>query len=230
MLLAIDSSTSVASVALYDGRVVAESTWVAGREHSSQLLPRIEDLLAGCGVTRDRLTAVGVAIGPGSFNGLRVGITTAKAICLALDLPIVGVDTLRVTAYPFRSTFRPVRPLYDAARNEVATGLFQASEDLFGMIEEPRIASVEAALDESPPDTFFCGELKPDWRAAIAARFGPANLVHPSEAPRRAGYLAELAWKSARDGIVDDVATIQPLYLRRPPISGAASAIGSTLP
>lgn len=230
MLLAIDSSTSMASVALYDGGVVSESTWVAGREHSSQLLPRIEELLAGSGVTRDRLAAVGVAIGPGSFNGLRVGIATAKAISLALDLPIVGVDTLRATAYAFRSTFRPVRPLYDAARNEVATGLFQASEDLFGTIEEPRIASLEAVLEASPPDTFFCGELKPDWRAAIAARFGPANLVRPGEAPRRAAYLAELAWQSLQDGIVDDVATIQPLYLRRPPISGAASAIRSASP
>lgn len=227
MLLAIDTSTANASVALYDGRLRGETTWIAGQDHSRQLLPRVEALFALTGTSRNALTAVGVAIGPGSFNGLRVGLATAKAICLAQNLPIVGVDTLRVAAYAFRATLRPIRPLYDAACGEVATGLFQASDDLFGTIEEPRIASLDGALDASPPNTFFCGELKAPWREAIAARFGPGNLARAAEEPRRAGYLAELAWQSFQADIVDDVATIQPIYLRRPPISGPTRAIGS---
>jgi tRNA threonylcarbamoyladenosine biosynthesis protein TsaB len=227
MLLAIDSSTANASVALYDGRLHAEATWGAGRDHSRQLLPRIEELLAATGVTRDDLSVVGVAIGPGSFNGLRVGLATAKAICLARNLPIVGVDTLRAAAYQFRSTFRPVRPLYDAGRGEVATGLFQASEGLFGTIEEPRLATLDQALASSPPRTFFCGELKAPWREEIAARFGTESMAGPAEEPRRAGYLAELAWRQFGAGLVDDVATIQPIYLRRPAITTPTHALGS---
>lgn len=227
MLLGIDTSTALATVALYDDRVLAEITWRAGQDHSRQLLPRIDDLFEASGRPRDDLSAVGVAVGPGSFNGLRVGIATAKAIALGRGLPIVGVDTLRAAAYQFRSTFRPVRPLYDAGRGEVATGLFQASQELFGTVEEPRIATLDEALAASPDNTFFCGELKPEWREQIRARFGGEGLADLAEEPRRAGYLAALAASLVRAGVLDDVATLQPIYLRRPPISGPAGAIGS---
>src|SRR5262249_88991 len=113
VLLAIDTSTALASVALYDGRVLAEATSIAGQDHSRQLLPRIEDLLGAVQRSKSDLTALGVALGPGSFNGLRVGIATAKALAFARGLPIVGIETLRVTAYPFRRAGRPIRPLYD---------------------------------------------------------------------------------------------------------------------
>jgi tRNA threonylcarbamoyladenosine biosynthesis protein TsaB len=227
VLLAIDTSTAVASVALYDGRVLAEATWIAGADHSRQLLPRVADLLHAAGRTRADLTALGVAVGPGSFNGLRVGIATAKAIAEARGLPIAGVDTLLTAAYPFRATGRPIRPLYDAGRGEVATGLYQAGPQGFTVREEPRITALEGALDASPADSLFCGELRPSWREAIARRFGPASLVRPAEEPRRAGYLAELAWERILVKGPDDVATLQPIYLRRPSIAGAARAGGS---
>ncbi len=232
MLLAIDTSTSVASVALYRDGVRAETTWVAGADHTRQLLPRIQDLLATLGLTPADLTAVGVAIGPGSFNGLRVGVATAKAICTALDRPIVGVETLRATAYQYRLTERPIRPLFDAGRGEVTTGLYQANDEIFGTLEEPRITTLEEALAASPVETLFCGELRPTWCERITAHVGPprrrlARWPDPAESARRAGYLAELAWQALRAGLLDDVATLQPLYLRRPPVSGGSPPIGS---
>jgi tRNA threonylcarbamoyladenosine biosynthesis protein TsaB len=227
VLLAIDTSTALASVALYDGRVLAEATWIAGQDHSRQLLPRIEDLLGAVQRSKADLTAVGVALGPGSFNGLRVGITTAKALAFARGLPIVGIETLRVTAYPFRLAGRPIRPLYDAGRDEVATGLYQASAMKLATLEEPRIATLDDALDASPSSTFFCGELRPAWREKIADRFGPERVARPAEAPRRAGYLAELAWEQVRAGAGDAVATLQPIYLRRPPVHQGVGALGS---
>src|SRR5262249_40249188 len=111
VLLAIDTSTRVASVALYDGRVLVETTWHAGRDHWRQLLQKIDEALRTLGRSVADLTAIGVAIGPGSFNGLRVGVSTAKSIALAKEIPIVGVETLRTTAYAFRLTRRPIRPL-----------------------------------------------------------------------------------------------------------------------
>lgn len=227
MLLAIDTSTANASVALFDGFLRGEITWLAGQDHSRQLLPRIEEVLHAARVSPEDVTAVAVAVGPGSFNGLRVGLSTAKAICLARDLPIVGVDTPRVAAYPFRSTFRPVRPLFDAARSEVATALYREHGGQFATIEEPRLVDLAEALESSPSDTFFCGELTLAWRAAIGTRFGSESLARPGEEARRAGFLADLAWESLQVGQVDDLATIQPRYLRRPPTSGPARAIGS---
>lgn len=228
MLLAIDTATAISSVCLYQDKVLGEVTWVAGQDHTRELLPQISRMLALAGRSTADLTAVGVGLGPGSFNGLRVGIATAKAICLARDIPIVGIDTPRALAYQFRLTFRPIRPLSNAGLGEVATGLYQASDQLFATIEEPHLASLDAALNQSPPDTLFCGELRPEWREAIVARFGEDGVLpRPAEDLRRAGYLAELAWHQLRAGIVSDAATLQPLYLRRPAISGRAGSIGS---
>ncbi len=230
MLLAIDTSTAIASVALYDERVLFESTWLAGQDHSRQLLPRVVEALRAIGRSVTEIRAVGVALGPGSFNGLRVGISTAKAICLANRLPIVGVETLRSIAYQYRLTGRPIRPLYAAGRDELATGLYQARGDSFLTLEEPRHSTIAEAIGESPPDVLFCGEIKPAWREVILAEPRFANwlwqLPGPAEAIRRAGYLAELAWQRWQAGLVDDVATLQPLYLRRPTITLRARAIG----
>ena len=95
MLLAIDTSSQYASVALHDGtRVLGEHSWLAGFEHSRSLLPNIRTLLDQAGVTAQQVTAVVVALGPGSFNGLRVGLSTAKGLAIGLGIPLVGVPTL----------------------------------------------------------------------------------------------------------------------------------------
>ncbi|MGH2459657.1 MAG: tRNA (adenosine(37)-N6)-threonylcarbamoyltransferase complex dimerization subunit type 1 TsaB [Chloroflexota bacterium] len=228
MLLAIDTATPVASISLYRDRVLGELTWYAGQDHTRELLPQTERLLSLVGSTTSELSAIGVGLGPGSFNGLRVGIATAKAMSLSLGIPIVGIESPRALAYQFRLTFRPIRPLANAGLGEVATALYQASDQLFATIEEPHLSSLEAALNASPSDTLFCGELRPEWREAIVARFGEDGaLPRPAEEPRRAGYLAELAWHQVQAGILSDVATLQPLYLRRPAISGRAGTIGS---
>lgn len=222
MLLAIDTATATASVSLYDGSVVAECTWQAGQDHTRQLLPRVHLLLEMTGRSTRELTAVGVSLGPGSYNGLRVGLATAKAICFSLGIPIIGIETLRVTAYAFRLTGRPIRPLYHAGMGEVATGLYRARGEVFATLEEPHLTALADALAMSPPDTVFCGELRPEWCQLIAERFGGESvLVRPAEGVRRAGYLAELAWQQLQAGRVDDAVTLQPLYLRRPQITAA---------
>ena len=121
MLLAIDTSTSQTSIALFRDAVLAEASWQAGQQQTRELLPEIQHLLGLVGAKVKDLTAIGVALGPGGFNGLRVGLATAKAIAAADGLPIVGIETPRADAYQFRLTFRPIRPLSDAGRGEVAT-------------------------------------------------------------------------------------------------------------
>jgi tRNA threonylcarbamoyl adenosine modification protein YeaZ len=99
MLLGIDTSTHYASVALHDGsRLLAEHTWLANQDHTRGLLPNIQALFADARVRVESLTAVAVALGPGSFNGLRVGLSTAKGLAMARRLPLVGVPTLELLA------------------------------------------------------------------------------------------------------------------------------------
>src|SRR5512138_2408534 len=99
MLLAVDTSTTWIGLALYDGmRVLGEMTWQSKNHHTVELSPGINELLNRCGVTTANLGALGVAIGPGSFTSLRIGLAMVKGMALALRIPVVGVPTLDVLA------------------------------------------------------------------------------------------------------------------------------------
>jgi len=220
MLLAIDTSTEVASVAIFDetrGEPWAECTWHSGRNHTRELLPEIDRLLADCGVQRGDLTGLVVAIGPGSFNGLRVGLTTAKLLAFALVLPLVGVDTLRVSAQAFVLLGRPIRAMLDAGRGQICTARYVPQGDILVEEEAPRIADLSELVAGPHLPTVFCGEIRPEWRAAIEQAWGDAAIFPtPGARLRRAAYLAELGWRDLRNGRVDNPVTLQPIYLRRP--------------
>jgi tRNA threonylcarbamoyladenosine biosynthesis protein TsaB len=97
MLLALDTASQYASVALHDGqRLLVEHTWLANQDHTRTLLPHVQSLLAEANAKVERLTAVAVALGPGSFNGLRVGLSTAKGLVIGLGLPLTGASTLEL--------------------------------------------------------------------------------------------------------------------------------------
>ncbi len=99
MLLAIDTSTHYASVGVHDGvRLLAEHTWLAKQEHSRSLLPNIQRLLADASGSLADVDTIAVALGPGSFNGLRVGLSTAKGLALARKMQLVGASTLELIA------------------------------------------------------------------------------------------------------------------------------------
>jgi tRNA threonylcarbamoyladenosine biosynthesis protein TsaB len=215
VILAIDSSTAWMGVGLYDeveGVVVEERVWRGGFDHCRQLLPGVDAALHAHGMTRANVGAIAVALGPGTFNGVRVGVTTAKLIAYGLGLPIVGVDTLELHAAGVRGL---VRPLLDAARGEVATALFRDGRRL----EEDRVASTEELFVEPAEETLFVGELKPEWRTALERIGGRASVASPARCLRRPGVLAELAAARLARGESDDAATLAPLYLRQPHIT-----------
>ncbi|MAE11487.1 MAG: tRNA (adenosine(37)-N6)-threonylcarbamoyltransferase complex dimerization subunit type 1 TsaB, partial [Dehalococcoidales bacterium] len=107
--IAIDTSTDTAGLALgQDGEVVAELSWFCGRHHSTQLLPNLSHLLNQTGLSLESADCIIVARGPGSYNGLRVGISTAKGLAFSLNIPIVGISTLEAEAYQHAATGLPV--------------------------------------------------------------------------------------------------------------------------
>jgi tRNA threonylcarbamoyladenosine biosynthesis protein TsaB len=220
MLLAIDTSTAIASVALIRaGELLAEHSWRSGRNHTTQLLPRIEEMLAESEAEIADLTAVGVALGPGSFNGLRVGLTTAKLLALSRSLPIVGVNTLEATAFQHAGRDGLVRPVYDAGRGQVATALYRAADNHLTELQPPTLASLDTLTAVPTTPVLFCGELRPAWVSLIQASLGErALLVGAAGRLRRAGYLGELCERRLATGHAADPATLQPLYLRRPPV------------
>src|SRR5690606_31385114 len=121
MLLAIDTSTQVTGLACYDASgVIAECTWQSGRDHTSQLLPQLTMLLRHVGRTPDSITAIGVALGPGSWSGLRVGVSTAKGLALARNLPVIGIGTLDMLTHQHQQHGLTVVPIVRLGRERFA--------------------------------------------------------------------------------------------------------------
>ena len=124
MLLAIDTATHFAGLALYDqGQVLAEESWYSAMTHTVELMPRIQRLLSTHQLAIESLAGIGVSLGPGSFTGLRIGLAAAKGMALPYRLPLVGVPTLDVVAYPFQNADQPVWAVIRAGRGRIGAAL-----------------------------------------------------------------------------------------------------------
>lgn len=216
MELSIDTASDWASIAVSDeGRLVGEMTWRCERQHSVQLLPAVEVLLARLAVDKAGLRAVFVCTGPGGYAGLRVGVATAKGLAFARGVPIAGVGRLEAEAYQLGDCGPPVCAVHRAGRGEVAWAAYWGPRDEWREVAAPRLSTPQVLLSEAPPDALFCAE-EGDGADEMLAAVGAAFAVVPVR--RRAGFLAELGWRRLASGDVDDARALAPLYLREPAI------------
>jgi tRNA threonylcarbamoyladenosine biosynthesis protein TsaB len=225
MILAIDTSTDLASIALYkpEEGVVAEESWLSGREQTTQLLPNIQRQMSLVGATIRDLTGVAVAIGPGSYSGVRIGISTAKSIAHALEIPLWGVPSLDVLAYQqVAVTAAQVCAVLAMGRDRFAWALYRTRAARWQRLTPYTNSSAEEMAEavmkhESNVPTLFCGEISGEAAAVLARVIGKEASIAPAAAAiRRAGYLAELALQRAARGESDDPATLQAIYLQPP--------------
>jgi len=230
MLLALDTATTTASIALYDldaDLLLAEMTWQARRRQTQELTPAIQDLLARMDAAPADLTALAATTGPGSFTGVRIGISTAKGIALGLPaLPaLIGLPTLSVTAAPWLDVAAKLSPAprvvaciqagrgrYNWAEFSPANPLHRpgAADHRAGRAEE-----FAAALGILADPVWLAGEVGADLAAAVAG-LAHVRVVDNSFGLRRAGHLARLAALHLAAGHGDDLASFQPLYLQAP--------------
>ncbi len=219
MKLTIDTSTDTASLALVQGsEVIAESTWHCGQSHTTQLLPQLAQLLNQTGSMLQSISGIIVAKGPGSYNGLRVGISTAKGLAFSLEVPLVGISTLEVEAYPHAKTGLPVCAIFNAGREEIATAIYQTQDNEWQKLVAEHITTVEVLCSRITTKTIFCGEFIPSIAKQLKKEL-KQNAVIPPFTPRQASCLAELGLKQLEVGNYDSPSSLQPLYLRRPPIT-----------
>ena len=220
MELAIDTSTDSCSIGLsQQGETIAELTWHSGQSHTVELVPNVVSLLNQNKTNPQSLTAVFVAKGPGSFNGLRVGISTAKGLALALNIPLVGISTLEIEAYPFAFTGLPLCPIHNAGRGEIATALYQQTDGWHCLAEE-HITTVDALCQQIKRKTLFCGEIPPSVIERLQQKLDTRAIIPDASARlRHATFLTTLSWQRLNRGNIDNPATLQPLYLRQPPIT-----------
>lgn len=223
MILALDTSTETASIAIYrPGQgVVAEQSWLSGREQTTQLIPAVQSLMSLVQADMAALTGVAVATGPGSFAGVRIGISTAKTLAYALDLKLWGVPSLDVLAYPqVAVTAAQICAMLALGRGRFAWALYRTRGARWQRLTDyanntaPEIVDTIGKQEARLP-TMFCGEIDRATSDVLSGLMGNMASVAPAAAGiRRAGYLAELALQRAANGEFDDPATLQAIYLQ----------------
>lgn len=224
MLLAVDTATRTMSIALHDGQaLLAEQTWRTGSHHNQLLAPAVQAMAETCGITMQDLTATAVSTGPGSYTGLRIGVALAKGIATTGELPLVGVSSLDILAagQPFHSTRYRLLAVLQAGRGRIIAGQYRARKGRWEADDEPQITTWKTLLGTLEGSFYVTGEVEADGRAAIAAA-EPSRLsltlVPPAYRLRRAGFLADEAWRRLNAGAPDDFdpALVLPVYLKSP--------------
>lgn len=220
MELAIDTSTAHASIALsHHGELKAEVYWHAGQNHTVELVPHLIHLLDQNDTDIRRIEALMVAKGPGSFNGLRVGLATAKGLAFTLGIPLVCIGTLEAIAYAHASAGLPIRPILQAGRGEIATAVFNKNDGQWTKSFAEYVTTIDDLCSTVKEQNVFCGEIKPEQLAQLQKKLEDIVVFKESSPFSRASYLAELGWCRIKAGDFDDPSTIQPFYLKKPSIT-----------
>jgi tRNA threonylcarbamoyladenosine biosynthesis protein TsaB len=207
-LLAIDTSTEQAGLALTDGNRFAETSWFAGREQTVSVLAQIDHLVELTGIDMGQIKAIGVATGPGTFNGLRVGLSLAKGLHVGLDAVLIGVSTLMITAQPFLAFGRPVVGVVAAGRGRLVWDVYpEGGRPVNGTVDD---LAAEIRLNNG--EMIIVGDLTADQASVVESL---PNAVLPSPAIRtlRPAALAEIAWERFLAQDVDDPALLAPVYV-----------------
>lgn len=214
MLLAIDTSTSWISLALHDGTFVRyETTWQSHHHHTVELAPAIDKVFEHTGTKPADLTGLAVAIGPGSFTSLRIGLAAVKGMSLALKLPVIGVPSLDVVAAAQPLDEKPLIAVLHAGRTRLAYVTYLVEGDAWQAQHEPVAIDAHNLVKTITVPTLIAGELSEDARSVLGRRWKNAIIAQPARCLRRAGFLAELAWARLMSDRVDDPVTLAPIYL-----------------
>jgi tRNA threonylcarbamoyl adenosine modification protein YeaZ len=222
MQIAIDTSTDYAGLALADNdRLISAQSWRCGSNHTVELYPRLDALLKAAGCDCASIDCIYVAVGPGSFNGLRVGVSAAKTISYTLGIPIIGIGTLEYTAYQHAASGIQVCAVQNAGRREVACALFRLRPRKgWSTLQEAHIAEPLDLVASIKEPTIFCGEID-DRIEQILKKGLRSKAVFPSALlrMRQPASLVALGFMRRNNSIFDDASALQPVYLRKPPIT-----------
>lgn len=214
MLLAVDTSTHYLGAALYDETCVhGELTWISQNHHTVELAPAVKALFTHTELGIDGLKAVAVALGPGSFTGLRIGLAFCKGLALSCNIPIIGIPTLDVLAYGQPVTDVNLAVVLKAGRERLAVAWYQAEAGNWKPCGPPENLSHEAFISRIKPPSTICGEIDRVIANRIMELQEDVFITSSALALRRPSFLAELAWKRWKEGRVNDPTILKPIYL-----------------
>lgn len=217
-ILMIDTSGPACGVAIMaGGRLVYEAELTHKQTHSQRIMPMVDAALEMSGMTLADMDALGAVVGPGSFTGVRIGVSTVKALAHAADKPCVAVDALEALAANVTAFDGVVCPILDARAQQVYGAMFQNGERVLEDVVEKLTLFLDR-VEAAGKDALFLGDGAPGFEAAIRERLGEkAHFVQPQHNGLRAGSACALAARKLEKGEPTmDYITLLPLYLRAP--------------
>ncbi len=229
-LLAVDTATEICGVAVaVDGQVKAELILNRGITHTQSVLSAIDAVLGMTGMSSGEVDAYSVTRGPGSFTGLRIGISTVKGLALAAGKPLVGISSLEVLAHQASGRVGLVCPVMDARRREVYWTLYQSNPDGITAILTERVGPVAEIISHIYKECEFIGNGVPTYRSKLQPSLKhPARWTDHEGNSLRPAVLARLAWQRFQEGRMDDIRTFAPVYLRKSDAELHREASGAT--
>lgn len=223
MLLSVDTSTRYGGCCLNDGQqTIASLTWFSSKNHSEELIPAISKLLNMATSSHIDITGIAVAIGPGRFSALRVGLSVVKGITLHRHIPVVGVGTLELEAYEHLSSNLPVCAIIESGRTDYIAAIFRGiSPDITKVLDET-IVTESQLMEIIKEPTILCGEgtkrLSDEIRQNVSGCF---MLVNDSDPASRLTALSNIGNERLSAGLYRSSDDLEPLYVRRPSIGVA---------
>jgi len=215
MLLAVDTSTQMMGLALYDGeKVIGEQIWESHNHHTITLAPAITDLMSRCGANSDQLTSLAIAKGPGSFTSLRIGLSMVKALSLSIKVPLIGVPTLDIVAASQPISDIPLAAVLQVGRGRLALGRYEVQDGAWVLEGDLLLTTAEEFINSQQEKILLCGELNSSERQMFKKKKRIFNLASPVQSVRRPSYLAEIAWTRYLNESFDDTTSLAPIYLR----------------
>jgi len=230
LILGIDTATTAASAALVEeGRIVREATGGAAGgngagsargNHAAILLPLIDDLLREANIALSDVGAFAVALGPGSFTGLRIGLATVKGLVYGSNAPVIGVPTLHAVAARVDDHEGFICPFLDARKKEVYAALFCRQHGRLERVSDDVVAPPAAVLDAArrrigSARCLFIGDAIVTYEAAVKQALGAQALsTFGAGYPSTAAAVARIADEKLRRGDYDAVGPLAPIYLR----------------
>ena len=217
-ILSIETATAAGSVALHHNGVLKSAFYLhSSNSHSSSIAPAIQFILQEAGVTLQELNAIAIGSGPGSYTGLRIGMSVAKGLCFSLNLPLIAIPTLQLMAAGMRDAVDSsalLMPMLDARRMEVFTAFYNTN------LEEVKPAKPFVLTDEASQAEWFA-----EHKSVIIAGDGAAKAVEPLQkfgVHHKPNFNADardmgmLAFEAYNIKQFEDVAYFEPFYLKEP--------------
>lgn len=217
-LLAVDTSTVSCSVALLDGtRLLCEMTYGAGKTHSGHLMSMIDCVLDRCASGPGDIDGIAVTKGPGTFTGLRIGLSTVKGFAAATGLPVVGVSSLVALAYPLRHTNRSVVSMIDARRGEIYHARFDSGKSAIEPFADSvaKVAPPEEVAAMLPEDALLIGSGALLYRELFSEKCPFVEFGDHMYHVIRASSVGLVSMARFHEKSFDTVCALNPEYIRK---------------